>query len=329
MEEHARNCARDINAKRFDVLLSGSAARLATTGIARYVDCPSVLYLQEPFRPLYEALPKLPWVAPPPVGLRPVQAIQRGRDALRVGALRVQAREELEGARAYDQLLVNSYFSRESVLRAYGIDAQVCYLGVDTKRYIDLGRDRKRMVVGIGRFDRRKRVEIAIDAVAAIPSPPDLVWIGDYADKYYLRGLVELAARHDVNFTPLVAIPQDEVVEVLNDAAVMLCVARLEPFGYTPLEGGACGVPVVAKAEGGIRETVVNGETGLLVDNDRDLSNALERVCEDRDLAAAMRNAARRNVESRWTVEAAAERLESHLLAVVKTSTTEPPPYNS
>ena len=39
--------------------------------------------------------------------------------------------------RAYDLVLTNSYFSRENMLRSYGIDATVCYLGVDTDRYRD------------------------------------------------------------------------------------------------------------------------------------------------------------------------------------------------
>jgi glycosyltransferase involved in cell wall biosynthesis len=39
---------------------------------------------------------------------------------------------------------------------------------------------------------------------------------------------------------------------------------RLEPLGLAPLEAGACGLPVVAVAEAGVRETVVDGITGSL-----------------------------------------------------------------
>lgn len=317
IDEHTRQCAEQINRASFDVLLAGSSRTVAASPIGRYVETPSVLYLQEPCRSLYEALPRLPWPALPSRHSSPATAVQRLRDAIRIRALRVQARQELESVRAYDRLLANSYFSRESILRAYGIDARVCYLGVDTKRYIDHAFPRERLVVGIGAIVRPKRVDVAIAAVAALPAPrPILTWIGNGADERYLRGLIDLAKRLDVTFNPLIAIPHSQVVDVLNQASVMIYAPRLEPFGYAPLEAGACGLPVVAKAEGGVRETVVHGETGLLVADDEELAPALSRLLAEQSLMRRMGAKARHNVETRWSLDAATERLESHLAAV-------------
>lgn len=317
IDEHAQRCAEEINRAGFDVLLAGSSRTVAASPIGRYVKVPSVLYLQEPCRSLYEAMPRLPWPALPPGHSSPVSAVQRLRDAIRIRALRVQAREELESARAFDRLLANSYFSRESVLRAYGVDARVCYLGVDTKRYIDHALPRKHLVVGIGALVRPKRVDVAIAAVAALPPPrPVLTWIGNGADERYLRALIDLAKRVDVTFNPLIAVPHSQVVDVLNQASAMIYAPRLEPFGYAPLEAGACGLPVVAKAEGGVRETVVHGVTGLLVPDDEDLGPALSRLFADQSLMRRMSAKARHNVETCWSLDAATERLESHLTAV-------------
>jgi glycosyltransferase involved in cell wall biosynthesis len=228
--------------------------------------------------------------------------------------LRIQAREELAGIRAYDRVLTNSYFSRESMLRAYGVDSSVCYLGVDTERYRDCGLARRRLVVGVGAFFQNKRVEVVIEAVARIRPPrPVLAWIGNSARPDYLRQLVELAERRGVSFTPYLAVEHDEVVRVLNEAAVMAYAPRLEPFGYAPLEAAACGLPVVGRAEGGVRETVIDGETGFLVDSDNEIHPALERILEDEVLARRMGAAARRRVESTWSLSAATDRLESHL----------------
>jgi glycosyltransferase involved in cell wall biosynthesis len=320
MDEHSRRCAREIDEGGFDVVLAGSSGPLAVTGLARYLTTPAVLYLQEPFRPLYEAAPTLPWPALPKSGSFRISEVRRRLfNEVQVRALRVQAREELNGVRAYDRVLANSFFSRESMLRAYGIEAAVCYLGVDTDRYRDHHLPRKRLVVGIGAFFPHKRVEVVIEAVARIDAPrPALVWIGNSARQSYLEGLERLAERRNVAFTPLVAASHDDVVRLLNEASVLAYAPRLEPFGFAPLEAGACGLPVVAKAEGGVRETVIDGETGFLVVDDADLPSALERVLDDEALARRMGATARRIVESTWSLPQATDRLEAQLLQVVE-----------
>jgi glycosyltransferase involved in cell wall biosynthesis len=105
---------------------------------------------------------------------------------------------------------------------------------------------------------------------------------------------------------------------VLNEAAVMAYAPRLEPFGYAPLEAAACGLPVVAQAEGGVRETVIDGETGFLVDNQSELHLALDRILDDDGLARRMGAAARYRAESSWSLSAATDRLESHLVDLVE-----------
>ena len=48
-------------------------------------------------------------------------------DLIRTQQLRILARDERLNASAFDLILVNSYFSRESLLRVYGLDSTVCY----------------------------------------------------------------------------------------------------------------------------------------------------------------------------------------------------------
>jgi glycosyltransferase involved in cell wall biosynthesis len=98
----------------------------------------------------------------------------------------------------------------------------------------------------------------------------------------------------------------------------MLYCSRLEPFGFAPLEANACGVPVVAVAEGGVRETVVDGVNGLLVDNDpRAAAAAVARLLDDPEYARRMGQSARREVAGKWSVAASVERLERKLLDAV------------
>jgi glycosyltransferase involved in cell wall biosynthesis len=97
----------------------------------------------------------------------------------------------------------------------------------------------------------------------------------------------------------------------------MVYTPRLEPFGLAAIDAAACGLPVVAVAEGGVRETVVDELTGFLVENDaRAIAVAVERILSDPELARRLGASARTNVEKHWTLSAATDRIEKALAAV-------------
>jgi glycosyltransferase involved in cell wall biosynthesis len=102
-----------------------------------------------------------------------------------------------------------------------------------------------------------KRVDLAIDAClrAAVP----LKIVGDGPE----RAALERRAAGRVEF--LGRLPGEDIRDLYRRAAVVLLPGE-EDFGIVPLEAQACGRPVVAANRGGAMETVVAGETGLLVD---------------------------------------------------------------
>lgn len=232
--------------------------------IGRFVSLPKALHLQEPNRGLYEAGPRLPWAALPPARRSWWSPSHLGRfwkNLLDVQSRRVLVREERQNARACDLILVNSFFSRESVLRAYGIATRVCYLGVDTELFSPCDVPRERFVVGLGALQRRKGVEDSIRAVATIEPGrrPPLVWIGVVAEASHKAHLEGLARDLGVHFLPKVMCSDDELIDTLSRASVMIFTPRLEPFGLAPLEANACGVPVVGVAEGHLRSAMEGG----------------------------------------------------------------------
>lgn len=324
LDAHARAVAAAIAAGQFDVVLAHPCMHVRAPALGRYVALPRLLYLQEPYRPLYEADPQLPWVA---AGWEarfwrsPRATLQFLRDALGTQTLRLMAREELASAHAFDRVLVNSLFSRESLLRAYGLAATVNYLGLEAERFRPTGATRERLVVSLGALHPSKRVELAVRVVAAIPADgrPELVWIANFADPAYRQQVEQLAQASQVRLTILVGIDDDAVVAWLSCAAVMLYTPRLEPFGFAPLEANACETPVVAVAEGGVRETISHGVNGLLVDGEtpEQLGAALLQVLDDPALARRLGEAGRRVVLEKWLWPASIERLEQQLAEVV------------
>ncbi len=323
MDDHCRASAAAINSGGFDLLFAHPCVYFAVSAIARFVQLPSVIYLQEPFRALYEAMPRLPWLAAPDSQLS-LMTVGRLRevalDHRNLRNARVQGREEIRNAAAFDRILVNSFFSRETILRSYGLDADVCYLGTDLSRFTDHASPRERLIVGLGSFSPSKNLRLAIEAVALIPSPrPMLAWIGNSVTGDHLEEMVALAKCLNVPFTAHLRIADDEIVTLMNRATAMIYAPRLEPFGYAAIEAAACGLPVVAVAEGGVRETIIDGETGLLVHNTAQaVADGVLRLLSDPEMARLLGAAARANAERRWSLNPATDRIEQALLSVAR-----------
>ena len=325
-DQACQRCAHEIEAGDFDVLLATSALHYYVPYVMRHLRMKKVLYLQEPCRFLYEAWPVLPWVSNAPEDLeqanlfRPRQFIA---DYPRLQTLRLQAQQEWLNVRSCDLVLVNSYFSRESVLRTYGVDAKVCYLGVDTTLFWDREWPRERVIVGLGSLDSIKGVDLAVKAVALLPEPrPPLVWIANSGNEAFRSTILELARSLGVELRIQMAISDADLVAILNKATLLLYTSRLEPFGFAPLEANACGLPVVGIAEGGIRETVQDGVNGFLVDPEvESIARAANQLLENPALARQMGKRAVIHVQQTWNVESSIDRLEKILLQAVSTET--------
>ena len=321
-DEASRRCAREIEAGDFDLLFANSAVPYHVPFIVRHVRMPRLLYLQEPFRGLYEAAPILPWVAGAEEHLERADSLgpeQFKVEFPRLQALRLQAMQEWSNVRACDEVLVNSYFSRESLSRAYGIDSKVCYLGIDTSLFRDLALDRERFVVGLGSFHSIKGIDLAIKAMSLLSQPrPRLIWISNSGSKSYEEEMNKLACSLGVELTVKEAVSDAELVTILNRATLLLYTSRLEPFGFAPLEANACGLPVVAVAEGGVRETIKDGVNGFLVDPEpAPIARAMTRLLQDPDLTRQIGQQAAAHVQHIWNVESSVDRLEAYLRGIV------------
>src|SRR3989304_1142003 len=205
MEEHCKICAEKINNRDFDILFANACVYLRTTPIAEYIKLPSAIYLGEPYRHFYEALPELPWIAPQSsykmhlsLGSIKDYIIKRAT----INGIRLQARAELEYAKQFDHILANSIFSRESILRTYNLESTVCYLGIDTYYFRPEGGKKEDYVVGLGTIYLAKGVDRAISAISTIRKEkrPDLIWIGNGAYKHDLKKFKNMANELGVNF---------------------------------------------------------------------------------------------------------------------------------
>lgn len=311
----------------FDILLAHSCAWYAAPHVARSSPIPCALYLQEPMRALHEAGDGAPvWFGPAAPSERrgflgrANEVLEYWRDLL---WQRAAAREEWRNARSATTLLVNSWFSSESAMRVYGRRGTVCELGVDTDSWTDTGLAREPLVVGLGAIAPHKGVAEAVEAMRRLPEGAKrtarLLWFGQKADPEYLARIGDLARDAGIALQSRVAAPEAEVREALRRASVFLFPSRLEPFGYSPLEAAACGCPTVAVREGGPRETILDGTTGILTDGSPgEMAGAIGKLLADPSLVREMGRAARGWAVERWSLGASIDRLEAALLRTLE-----------
>jgi phosphatidylinositol alpha-1,6-mannosyltransferase len=216
--------------------------------------------------------------------------------------------------------------------------------GVDTDRFRPLATaDEKRaararlglpatdgttkLVVGVSRLVPRKGFDVLIEAAARLqPSHPDLlVAIGGGG-----RDHDRLAKRIADTGAParLLGRVADADLPALYGAAdvfAMCCRTRwagLEPegFGIVFLEAAACGVPQIAGDSGGAADAVVDGETGVVVKDPRDVGEvaaALAVLLDDDDRRERMGRAARERAVAEFTYDHLAARLAATLDSIV------------
>lgn len=181
-------------------------------------------------------------------------------------------------------------------------DVRVVPNGVDGARYRpgDAPRAPVPTVLALGRVEPYKRLDVLVDAVAALPGVR-LVVAGTGTGMAALRAHVARSALGE-RVALLGAVGEDEKVRLLQTAHVVASASEKEGWGLTVLEAAACGTPAVVRDAPGLRDAVRDGETGLLVRGDAGaFAAALRRVLEDAPLRARLGAAAEvRAADFRW-----------------------------
>lgn len=214
--------------------------------------------------------------------------------------------------RSVKKIIAISRGTKASLISSYGISSDkidVIYCGIDLKKF----REKKpinpefRLDDGyflyVGRIVPRKGLEYALRAFQLVKrkiGSSKLVIIGR-GEKRYLDMLVRLARQlridRDVFF--LGNVSDEELSAFYHGASLFVFPSLVEGFGLVCAEAMACGKPVVASDIPGVREVVINGETGFLVPprNYIELANAILRLTDSVDLMNRLSSNASRQAE--------------------------------
>ena len=163
--------------------------------------------------------------------------------------------------------------STKNDLASWGIkpkDIFVIHNGISLEDVKYIKKDKTKTVIFLGALSADKGTEDAIDVFALIAKADNNwnFWVVGYGEKNYLRHLKDkvraLGIEHKVKFWGFVS--EGKKFELLGRARVMVNPSVREGWGLVNIEANAMGTPVVGYNAPGVRDSVVNGETGILVD---------------------------------------------------------------
>jgi glycosyltransferase involved in cell wall biosynthesis len=230
---------------RFDLVISSShcaAKAVIPRGSARHIS-----YCHSPMRYAWDQFGS--YFGPDRVGpfasrwvYRPVLARLARWDAATAGRV--------------DRFLANSHYVAGRIRRYYNRQATTVYPPADTAFYQPAPAPAASHFLIVSALVPYKRLEVAMEACARVGARLRIVGDGPGRDE------LERRAGAHVEF---VGRATDEQIRDEYRQAAALLLPGEEDFGIVPVEAQACGRPVVALGRGGALETVVDGETGVLV----------------------------------------------------------------
>jgi alpha-maltose-1-phosphate synthase len=205
-----------------------------------------------------------------------------------------------------DAVVAVSEETRRDVMRLFNVDPErihIIYNGIDPQEYyprksLDMlaknGIDPdKPFILFVGRIARQKGIIHLVNAIKYLDPGFQVVLCAGAPDTPEIaeemkRAIAEAQSKRDGVIWIEKMVTKDVVYELYSHAAVFVCPSIYEPFGIINLEAMACETPVVAAAVGGIKEVVVDGETGFLVPLEQMQTSPFEPVDPDkfsRDMA--------------------------------------------
>lgn len=230
-----------------------------------------------------------------------------------------------------DALIAVSEETKVDVMNNFDVDedkVKVIYNGIKLDEYVvteetstldkfNIDKE-KPFVLFVGRITRQKGIIHLVNAIKYIDPETQIVLCAGAPDTpeilKEMKDSVDEVKKTRSNVIWIdEMLPKEEIIQLYSHATVFCCPSIYEPFGIINVEAMACNTAVVASAVGGIKEVVVDGETGLLIPLEqqteapfeaidpekfsKDLADGVNKVVNDDALRVKMEIAGRKRVE--------------------------------
>jgi len=172
-----------------------------------------------------------------------------------------------EAVAEMDVILANSGTVRDRIKKYLGLNSTIVHPPCDLNKFT--WQEPKGFFLSTARLDPLKRVDMIVKAFQKLPDQRLVVVSGGTEFEHIVR----LADGFD-NIEVLGWVDEKMLQKLLSTCLATIYIPKDEDFGMSPVESMAAGKSVIGIAEGGLLETVVDGETGVLLPAD-DISVSL------------------------------------------------------
>lgn len=213
------------------------------------------------------------------------------------------------GIEQADRVVAVSKMMKDDILKYFDVDEQkikVIYNGIDTTKWKETLTDYtlkeygidEEYVLFVGRTTKQKGMIYLIEAAKKIDAK--VVFCTSAPDTPEIEQMITEKMKETTNTLWInKLLKEEQYIELYSNASVFACPSIYEPFGIINLEAMACKTPVVASKVGGIKEVVVDGETGFFVEPKKpdELSEKINVLLNDKDMAQRFGENGRKRVE--------------------------------
>lgn len=174
-----------------------------------------------------------------------------------------------------DLVLTNSKNTQERIKKFLWIDAQILYPPVNLWEFRFLGQ--KDYYLSFARLSDAKRVDKIVEAFKQMPEKKLVIIYGENDPQK--EKIFDLAAwSENIEF---VTLPGNEgFTEYVGNAIATLYIPVDEDFGMSPVESMAAWKPVIWVNDGGLKETIIDGKTGILIEKEAKVEDIISAVQE-------------------------------------------------
>jgi glycosyltransferase involved in cell wall biosynthesis len=178
-------------------------------------------------------------------------------------------------------IVCNSQNTRKRVKKFLEKEVKVIYPPIDTKSFIF--KKPESYWLSVNRLISHKRVDMQLKAFNNMPQEK-LIVVGSYENSRHFLRYARYCNEIKPNNVEIKSwVSQKELVDLYASCKGLIATSKDEDFGMNAVEAMASGKPVIAPNEGGYKETIISGKTGILID-DINEEKLIEAVKSSKDL---------------------------------------------